>query len=324
MKMIYKEKFKYFYIMSVDINDLLIINNLTKYTYNDCEYICVNTTSNNNPNNKFCDKLGKLQVKILNDDDCNDIIYNDNKSYYYIIDSNNSPALGHWILESFMCIKLLIDLNKKIPNIKILTRNDKKYVKNLLKFFNINNEVIYKIDNSNNITYLPLILSLHHKNKIPEEDIYFNYHLDYYINYIKNNLFDLSSFNKCIFLPRNDFDNFQGNERKIMNTNVIKHIIVKNGGIVLDTYHLNNIKIQLSIINNTDTIILDFGSSLIINCIFLENKNIYIIDNLNWYHNHSIDYPYNKYFIDIIIKKNNVRIINSTHLELIDNVTKNI
>jgi hypothetical protein len=42
------------------------------------------------------------------------------------------------------------------------------------------------------------------------------------------------------FLPRNDFENKA--EYKLNNIDIIKNIIINNGCIVLDTYHLNNIK----------------------------------------------------------------------------------
>ena len=311
--------------MNIDINELLIINNLINYTYYDPYYIYVNIFNKNNPNNKFYDNSGNLQVKILNDNDNNYNNDNNNdKSYYFLIDSSNSPALAHWICESFICIKLLIELNKKIPNIKILTRNNKKYVKSFLKFFNIKNEIIYNIDNYNNITYLPIILSLHHKHKKPADDIYFNYHLDYYLNYIKNNLINFSPNNKCIFLPRNSIDNFIPNDRVIINTDKIKEIVINNGGIVLDTYHLNNIKYQFSIINNSDIIILDMGSSVYINCLFLENKTIYIINNFGSIDDYMESLPYSGYILKQIFAKNKVTIINSIELSLIENIMKNI
>ncbi len=51
------------------------------------------------------------------------------------------------------------------------------------------------------------------------------------------------------FLPRNDFENKA--QYKLNNINIIKNIIINNGCIVLDTYYLNN----------SDIIIIDFGSS---------------------------------------------------------------
>lgn len=134
----------------------------------------------------------------------------------------------------------------------------------------------------------------------------------------------MASNNKLIFLPRNNIDNFSNNDRIIVNTDKIKEIVINNGGIVLDTYSLNNIKYQFSIINDTNTIILDYGSSVFLNCIFLENKNIYIIDNFELYKNQINNNPYHKYLLEPIFNKNNVHIINSIQLDTIDSIIKNI
>ena len=190
----------------------------------------------------------------------------------------------------------------------------------MLAFFNIDNEIVYNIDNYNNITYCPIILSLNYKNKNPKTDVYFQYHFNYYINYIKNNLINLSTNNKLLFLPRNNFDNNIPTDRIIENTDKIKEIIVNNNGVVLDTYHLNNIKYQFSIINNSSIIVLDYGSSFLFNCIFLENKIIYVIDNTDTLQCQYKNIPYIMFLIDYITSKNNVEIINSIQIEIIDNI----
>lgn len=169
-----------------------------------------------------------------------------------------------------------------------------------------------------------IILSLNYKNKNPKTDVYFQYHFNYYINYIKNNLINLSTNNKLLFLPRNNFDNNIPTDRIIENTDKIKEIIVNNNGVVLDTYHLNNIKYQFSIINNSSIIVLDYGSSFLFNCIFLENKIIYVIDNTDTLQCQYKNIPYIMFLIDYITSKNNVEIINSIQIEIIDNIIKSI
>ena len=62
-----------------------------------CPYIIIEINSYNN-NNKFNDNLGNN--------------FNNEKSYYFLLDSNESPALAHQIYESFIYIRLLIELNK--------------------------------------------------------------------------------------------------------------------------------------------------------------------------------------------------------------------
>ena len=293
-------------------NKYLIIENIIDYEYINTDiYIHVDVYKNINNNNNNIVKVKNILYNHNNN-------YNNSKSYYYILDCT-CTAFGHWVFETFIYINILNKLNKTNSNIKILTKNNKKYVKSLLKFFNINNEIVYKVNNYNNITYSPLIVSLNYKLKNPKTDTYYNYHLDNYINYIKNNIIKISSNNYCVYLPRNDIDNFSPHDRKIINQDDIKKIVVNNGGIVLDTYYLNNINYQLSIINNSNIIILDYGSSFMFNCIFLENKKIYLIN----YENHFLEVknnPYVNHNLSKIFKNNHVIPLDTTNLDNINNI----
>lgn len=279
-------------------SEKIVYENLKSYKYELCkEILNVEFYDNNANNDKFYDE----------------------KTHYYIIDCPGSDAFGHWILETFIFIELLIELNKNIDNIKILTSNTRKYVKSFLNFFNIKNEVVYTIENYNNICYFPKIYSINETNII--EDTYYNYHLNYYINYIKNNIIDLNYHNKVVLLPRNSIDNYVSNDRKINNIDNIKELVINNGGTVIDTYNLNNIFYQFSILNNSDNIILDYGSSLFVNAMFLNNKNIYVFDDYNYFYLHNLNKSYmSNILIEKILANNNVKIISTNDLNSIQNI----
>jgi hypothetical protein len=311
-------------------NDYLIMKNVVDYERifkHIYLYIDVYTNDNNNTNDindindKYSDKLGNLNVQVRNVITNNNDNYKPDKSYYYILDTNET-AFAHWIYDSCIFIQELIELNKTNNNIKILTKNNRKYIKSFLRFFNINNEIVNSIDNYNNITYSPLIISLNFTHKNPETDKYFNYHLDNYINYIISNVINITPYiNKCVFLPRNDIDNVA--DYHINNKDIIKEIIINNGGIVLDTYHLNNIKYQFSILNNSDIIIIDYGSSFLVNCAFLKNKKIYVINNHHNYHLQMQVNPYLNYIVQTKILNNNyIELISTNQLDLINNISK--
>ena len=251
-------------------------------------------------------------------------LYKPEKTHYWIIDSPGDFALAHWIYESFIFIHILNELNElnaqgstgfaRSAGIKIMTKNPKKYVKSMLCFFGIKNEVVHQIDNYNNHSYFPKVYSMNTSQNI-ETDKYYNLYLNSYISYIQRNISVIQSI-KAVFLPRNTIDNYSQNDRIISNTDKIKEIVIENGGMVLDTYSLNNIKYQFSIINNAEIVILDYGSSLFLNCIFLKNKKIYIIDNhyqASSHHRFSI----NNYLYNMITSNNDVSIITSGDLSLI-------
>ena len=153
-----------------------------------------------------------------------------------------------------------------------------------------------------------------------ETDEYYNIYLNLYIAYIQRNIPVIQKIN-MVFLPRNTIDNYEGNDRIIATTDKIKEIVIKNDGMVLDTYALNNIKYQFAIINNADILILDYGSSVFFNCIFLKNKKIYIIDNLNLAHQHHI-YSINNFLYNKITSNNDVSIITSCDLTIIEKIAK--
>jgi hypothetical protein len=238
------------------------------------------------------------------------------KTHYWIIDSAGEFALAHWIYETFIFIHILIGLNKQIASpIKIITKNPKKYVKSMLHFFGIKNKVVSKIDNYNNYCYFPKIYSMNTSQHI-ETDEYYNLYLNLYITYIQRNIPIIQSIN-LVFLPRNTIDNYEPNDRIIANTDKIKEIVIENGGTVLDTYALNNIKYQFTIINNAEILILDYGSSLFLNCIFLKNKKIYIIGNPNQEQQHQ-RFSINNFLYNKIASNNKVHLITSCDLSIIE------
>ena len=234
------------------------------------------------------------------------------KSYYFILDGNNSKDFGFWIFESFIFINLLIELNKNNKNIKILIKrfnnNDKldNDIIKILNFFNINNEIVNKIDNYNNICYSPIIYSLYHHHHNLNKDSYYNYHLNYYINYINSNLNDNNyKKNKNVFINNNS-NNFD-------DTN-IKNFIIKNNGIIIDDFDDFDIKNFFSILNNATNIFLFYNSSFYFNCIFLQNKNIYILENNIYCPNganvHLLGNPFLRYLHDYINVRNKICLLN--------------
>ena len=89
----------------------------------------------------------------------------------------------------------------------------------------------------------------------------------------------------------------------------IEDNIVNRDGTVLNTYQINNIEIQLAIIQSFKTIILDYGSSLSFNGIFLKGKNIIVLDNCNWKGQQTTRFKALKYLFDFIGERNNVKVI---------------
>ncbi len=251
-------------------------------------------------------------VKNYKYEDCSPILYidlnqNDNilgtKEYYYIFDCAGKDAFCHWVYEIFIFYNYFLKIREIHPNIKILTNNTKKYVKNFFKLFNIDNLIINKIETLNNCCYFSPIFSLNDHNI--NVNLYKKL-IEDYTNYIKSNILikhNILSINKILFLPRNTKDNFASNDRSIINSQEITDKIIEFGGSVLFTYEINNLYQQFNIINSFDTIILDYGSSYMVNCMFLENKKILVIDNFG--HSYQINSYISMNILNEYITKNN-------------------
>jgi hypothetical protein len=267
-----------------NINDELIhkYENITSYKYTSCKAELIITSS--------LDETSQ-----------------EDKEIYYVFDCPGEDALFHWISECFIFYPLLLKLKESYHNIKILTRNTKKYVKNIFKFFNINIEITNTIK-PNNVCFFSPIISLNELNF--KKDLYLKY-IHAYIDNINlllsnNGLPD----NKIILLPRNNKDNYVPNERTIPGIEDIEQNIIDNGGVVLNTYQMNNIHIQWAIIQSSEIIILDYGSSFFFNCIFLKNKKIIVLDNYNSLKG-QINFISIKILIDIIRDNNTLIMVNN-------------
>jgi len=246
-------------------------------------------------------------------------------TYYFIFDDYGLHAFAHWVYESFIFFPILEELNKLYPNIKILTTNKKKYVRNLINFVGIQNEIVYEITDTNNICFIPPILALNHNI----DTQLFNHFISNFINRIQINSINFDYNNEILFLPRNKVDNYFPDdkisihllrERRDQNEiNYISEGVIENGGIVLNTYEINNFFIQFSLIMNSKNIILDYGSSYAVNCIACKNKNIIVLNSSNI--NHHIEFESYKNIHNIIEKNNKVTILtNYNNYEDIENI----
>lgn len=247
-------------------------------------------------------------------------ILSSNNNIYYIFDCPGLDAFAHWFYESFIFYKNIIELTKIYPTIKILTNNKKKYVKSLLKLFNISNEIVYHntdyliekiIPNNNNICFFSKILSLNDPNI---DLIYYEKLINEIIIDI-NNKIPVSLSNDILLLPRNKVDNYAPNDRILFGIEDIEKNLIELGGIILDTYNLNNFYYQFMLIKNSNIIILDFGSSYLVNAIFLKNKKIIILNNYGWYEWQTREFIAIKIICDIIMKNNTVIIIGSKNYD---------
>lgn len=229
------------------------------------------------------------------------------KSYYFILDSNASRDFGYWIFESFIFISLLVDLNKTKPNIKILSKIKNYDIKNLLNYFNINNEIVNKIDNYNNICFSPKIYSIYYIHRL-NNDEYFN---NFLINYIKHIELNLDhNVNEYNYVFINIDNNNPSYNHEIFNK--LRINANKNNAFFIDNNY-ENIKYNLSILNKAKIIILLYDPSFFYNCIFLKHKLIIAIDDYsyrpNGFETHLNSNTFLDYLFNVISTRNRIELI---------------
>jgi hypothetical protein len=225
------------------------------------------------------------------------------KSVYFICDAPGEDAFAHWFYESFIFYPIIKELYNQHPNLKIITINTKRYVKNLFDFVGLDTPIINTIENTNNTCYIPPIISLNDTNiNLDLLGKYINMHKDY-INSLSNSKMK----NNITLFPRQTTDNYQGNDRIMYGIDDIKKNISNIGGLVVDTYELNSIIKQYEIINNSKIIILDWGSSYFVNGMHAANTKIIVLDNYGWIC--QCRFPAINFLHESIKKNNNVIIV---------------
>ena len=114
-----------------------------------------------------------------------------------------------------------------------------------IKFVDIKNEIVYEISDYNNICFIPPINTLTRGINFNVFDFYNNQLIDK----ICKNTINFNFTNNIVFLPRNSKENYWpsdkiplhllGERRNQDEINYISEGVIKNGGIVLNTYEIN-------------------------------------------------------------------------------------
>jgi predicted SAM-dependent methyltransferase len=196
---------------------------------------------------------------------------------YYVFDSPGHEAFSHWVFETFIFIDYFLEIHKIHPNIKIICTNKKRYISNCFKLFNIDNVIVDEINSSHkNVCFFSPILSL---NDMNIDQLFFKNLITNFSNKIHTVIDSNVLYENFIFLPRNTKENYVGNDRIMHGAEDIEENIIRLGGSVLNTYQINNVKIQFDMLNSFKTLIVEYGSSFLVNCIFQRNKKIIALDN---------------------------------------------
>lgn len=193
------------------------------------------------------------------------------EEYYFFMDCPGDDAFMHWVVESFIFYPLLLEKLETHPTLKILTSNTKRYCKNFVKFIGVTAPIVARVSCAANVVFFPPIVSL---NK-PNMPVF----IKYITNYTNNLKFDKFSPINLLYLPRNGKENYTVNDRTEPSVHDLSELVVNKGGVVVDTYLLNDISLQMNIVHSGQIIVVHWGSAFYVNCIHLKNKIIVLLDS---------------------------------------------
>ena len=244
---------------------------------------------------KFCDKTYNRYTIFTNQDKSME-----ESVYYFNVELCYNEAFAHYVYESLIYFNLFKLLKKTYPTLKLLMRKPKKFKYLFCEFFNIDTaDIATELSTSlQNICLFPNPIScLNNKTLDPSWTVYVKNLFDYFKQYsIKQEVYT------SILMPRQTKENFWGNERTVSVEKIISNL--KKDYLLLNTDILTSLADQINIVNSTSNLILTDGSPFLVNGLFVNNTNIYVIDTTTSPPNHTeyqaASYPKYKYIIDCI------------------------
>lgn len=195
--------------------------------------------------------------------------------YYFCIDGIYHEAWSHWVEESAIYLPLFMHLRKLYPQLKIYSFGKKGYKNAMYKAFNIKDEdIVYTISNIKNIFLFPYYISLgDHRNPF----LFFK-HLKIFYNYISSRCSAVEKDIEILYLPRGSKENCRENDRLIpVQQQLIEFLSGQYNVNILFTDSTENMIDQWSIVRRAKVIILNEGSSLLVNGFFSVNADILVL-----------------------------------------------
>lgn len=194
---------------------------------------------------------------------------------YFFCDTLLEDAFGHWVFESAIYIPLYWKLKKEHPNLKWLLNNRKHFKEVLLKGAGLQeDDIVYNIDSYENTFYFPFYTS-HHDLTL---DTKYKDKLKKFHEFFMNRFGTVEKTVDFLYLPRGIKENYVENDRLLTcQEELIQYFSKKPNSKVLMTDTIDNFIEQLKILLSAKTIVLDYGSSFIVNSFFAKDSHVICI-----------------------------------------------
>lgn len=220
--------------------------------------------------------------------------------FYLNIELVYHEAFAHYCYESVIYMPFFKQLKELYPNLKLLMRKPKQFKHHFCELFGIQpDEIAYSIDTANNKVLFPSPESC--LNKKEGSSNWKTLVGNLFIFFSKIHAPQYSPCNVLI-LPRQLKENFWGNPRDLPLQNILTFASDKHAQ-VLHTDTIQSFYEQIGKIRSAKRIIITDGSPLLVNGLFGENKEFYIVDEVTIYQ--STNYPKYAFILQCIQAINN-------------------
>jgi hypothetical protein len=205
-------------------------------------------------------------------------------NYYFYIDGKADDPFGHWVFESAIYLPLFFLLKKEYPSLRLLSMNPKKYKDVFYKGFGLEPHDISLILEPTNIVIFTQWNSLGDHNVLRRE-LFLDSARSFYTSLVPHSLALPKSID-ILYLPRGSKENFKHNDRTIPAQPALIESIQSlfPNTVIYDTDTTSNICEQISILRSSKIILLDYGSSLLVNGYFAENSLVIVLGDFGHIH----------------------------------------
>lgn len=203
-----------------------------------------------------------------------------------VFETEYHEAFAHWVYESAIHFAAFQALRQRFPEAKLLLQGKRKYKKLLLDKFGwtYEHDVIFELPFPNRCYFCPLFCL--NDRAVMNVDVFRNLYLQLF-QFLMPEARDHATV-PVLYLPRSHVENFVYNDRTILSSNEIRDWCLEKGGRVLEVHTIDDLRDQISGIQTAKTVVLDYGSSLLVNGLFARSgTNLIILNNMNQH----LDYP---------------------------------
>jgi hypothetical protein len=175
-------------------------------------------------------------------------------------------------------------LKREYPGLRLLSMNPKKYKQIFYNGLGIDvSEVVSHLDPNNTVIFTQWNSLADHDTKKRGEFLLF---AQRFYRSLVSPLREIQKTIDILYLPRGIKENFKSNDRYIPAQEDLLHSIQSffPSTFVYNTDETNNILEQIQLVRSSKIILLDYGSSLLVNSFFAEGSFIFVIGDFGHIH----------------------------------------